>query len=325
MNFSTKFKEHFKTKASKAIVIVLTTLFIASSFMFVRESQRNILNEFKAQYPYLDFARNFVDQKHFIINIEPLRNDLRRIASNTDDANISIYFEVLNTGANISINQDLRFVPGSLIKLPTSMAVLKKIEAGEWSLEDEFILYEEDKNNKFGDMHKYPEGSKFKISELLDKLLIDSDDTAHKILYRNVKEQQFNSVLSSLGLEELFDENYYITAKEYSRIFRSLYTSSYLTRKYSQYLLELLTKSNFNNYLRKGLPDIVTFSHKTGIHVPRNTYLDSGIVYIPNRPYILTVIVNANPGKDQKTAEKIMEEISSRVYEYIQGYDNTNL
>jgi D-alanyl-D-alanine carboxypeptidase len=46
---------------------------------------------------------------------------------------ISIYYEQLNSGANISVNKDLRLWPASLTKLPVALVVMKKIESGGWS------------------------------------------------------------------------------------------------------------------------------------------------------------------------------------------------
>jgi hypothetical protein len=45
--------------------------------------------------------------------------------------------------------------------------------------------------------------------------------------------------------------------------------------------------------------------------------MDSGIVYVPNRPYILTVMVS---GKDKKEAETLMKNIAEQAFNYINNY-----
>jgi beta-lactamase class A len=302
----------------KIIIISLIFTNIFSILFCIYQINHDTFKSAQDAYPLLDPARNFIDQKHFITNIQSLRLDLRNLVATTTDAKISIYFEVLNTGANISINQDDRYVPGSLIKMPTALAVMKKIEDGQWKLSNRLVLFDEDKDDGYGNLYKKDSGTSFTVEELLNELLINSDDTAHKIFMRNLHNDELKEVYRGLGLEDLLDESFHITAKEYSRIYRTLYTSSFLQRDNSEYLLQLLSKTRFNNFLEAGIPSDVTFSHKIGEHDPTKTYLDSGIVYIENRPYILTVAIRV--GSEQSYAEKLMKEISKKAYEYIKNH-----
>lgn len=275
---------------------------------------------FENPYPLIDPARSFVAQEHFITNIQPLREELRRITAAHEPNRIGVYFEYLNTGANISINQEERFWPASLSKMPTALAVMKKIERGEWKLSNELVLFYEDRNDDFGTLYRREAGTRLTIEELLKELLINSDDTAHRILIRNLEAENFEEMLNGLGMEELYDKDYNITAKEYSRIFRSLYTSSFLKREYSEMVLRWLAETPFDYYLGSGVPDDILFSHKIGEHDPEATYLDAGLVYVPNRPYLLTVMVKVADGSDETTAKEIMREISEAVYHYVSTY-----
>jgi beta-lactamase class A len=204
--------------------------------------------------------------------------------------------------------------------MPTAFVVMKKVELGEWKLDNELILYYEDRNDAFGELYKKEVGTRLTIEELLRELIINSDDTAHRILIRNLEGDEFEKMLKSLGMEELYNKDYDITAKEYSRVFRALYTSSYLTRDYSTFLLELLSSTNFNDFLGGGIPRDVIFSHKIGEHDPESTYLDSGVVYIPDRPYLLTVMVNTKSSGGREKAKEIMQEISKASYQYVSSY-----
>lgn len=303
-------------------LLLILVLFSSNIFTFIYFQEKinsNSFDNFISEFPLIDPSRNFIDQKHFITNIQPIRESLYSYISSDTNAEVGLYFEVLNTGANITINEDQRFFPASLIKMPTALAVMKKIEDGEWKLSNQLVLFEEDKNDGYGNLYKNSVGTRFTIENLLKELLINSDDTAHRILIRNLESQNYESVLTGLGMSQLFDNNYNVTPKEYSRIFRSLYSSSYLKREYSQMLLKWLTETPFNNFLGSEIPTEVKFSHKIGEHDDEKTYLDSGIVYIPNRPYILTVMVKVKNG-DQSKSEEIMRNISKQVYEYIKNY-----
>lgn len=293
-------------------VLILTNVF----FILSRNQQVDISSR---EYPLVDPLRDLIPQEHFLVNIQPLRESLNKIVENFTDAEVGLYFEFLNTGANISINEQKRFWPASLIKMPTAMAVMKKIERGEWKLSNELVMFLEDRDERYGDLYKKPAGTKFTIEELLKELIINSDDSAHRILIRNLEGEDFDEIIDGLGMGQLYDQDYNITAKEYSRIFRSLYTSSFLNREYSQNLLELLSVTPFNRWLGSAIPRDVVFSHKIGENDSENTYLDSGIVYFPSRPYILTVMVELNEGVDESRSDEIMGEISKEVYEYIKS------
>ncbi len=78
--------------------------------------------------------------------------------------------------------------------------------------------------------------------------------------------------------------------------------------------LELLTKTAFNDGLRAGVPENIEVAHKFGERIlPNNIQQlhDCGIVYIPNKPYLLCIMTR---GKDMHTLQGVIEEISSSVY-----------
>ena len=302
-------------------LIVSSSLFVttAAYVLFFTRIRSDTSRSFSTSYALIDPARSLIGQEHFFSSIEPLRRNLKELAARyeKEGGEIGVYFEYLNTGANISINQDKRFWPASLSKMPTALVVMKKIERGDWKLTNEFVIFPEDRNDAFGTLWQKPAGTRLTIEELLKELLINSDDTAHRILIRNLSAGEFEDMLFALGIEEMYDKNYNITAKEYSRIFRALYSSSYLEREYSQMLLAWLSETRFHEFLGSGLPPDVIFAHKIGEHDPEVIYLDSGVVYAPNRPYLLTVMVDAKQSGGKEKAKEIMSVISRAAYEYV--------
>lgn len=303
----------------KIVCILLVVSNIGTIAFLVHHNRPDAIHRFVNPYPFIDPARSFIEQKNFFSNIEPLRKDLKQIVASheKEGARIGLYFEFLNTGANVSVNQDARFWPASLSKMPTALAVMKKVEKGEWALSNELVLFAEDRNSGFGTLYQKPIGTRVTIEALLKELLVNSDDTAHRIFLRNLDSDDFNGMLNALGMEEMFDGEYNITAKEYSRIFRTLYSSSFLRREYSSILLRMLSDTRFNEFLDSGIPRGTLFSHKIGEHVPEGTYLDSGIVYVPNRPYLVTVMVQAQGPEGREPAKEIMKEISAAAYTYV--------
>ncbi len=281
----------------------------------IKNNQGNLPINFKAsKYRFLDPARGIYDKKDLIVNIQPLGEVLEKIGN---EKKVSIYFEYLNTGANIAVNKDSNFFPASLLKVPVAMTVAKKIEKGEWKWMNELVLMSSDKDYKFGDLYSNSIGTHFTIDKLVEKVLVESDNTANNILMRNLDPEELYDIYNYLGLADFFSNEGDISAKNYAVIMRSLYSSSYLSEENSQKILLYLVKSPFKEYLEGGLPEGIVFSHKIGVSDERGVYMDAGIVYASHRPYLLILMVS---DPDIKNAQKTMRDISGKIYDYIINY-----
>lgn len=319
-------KVHFK------IIIFLVILNIISLSFFLYKTNPKTIREIENPYPLVDFSRSFISQEHYIVNIQPLRESVREIAREFGEENVSVYIEFLNTGANIAINPDVYVWPASLTKVPLAMAVVKKIEKKEWEFHNELVLMPGDANDRSGDgenpLSEYPVGTRFTLQKLLEELLVNSDNTAYYILLRNLHQDDLKEVVQSLGMEALFSQEGKISSKEYSRILRSLYTASFLSRENSEKILELLAESPFDNFLAREIPGDIVFPHKYGVEDQERAYSDSGIVYIPKRPYIISVMVQGDPSgfyrDEQEKAGLFMSEISKEAYQYFLTAQNTD-
>ncbi len=309
------------------ILLLIITNFITGGFLIY---EKFFKISFKDQYPLLDFSRNFIAQEHYIVNLQQLREKIREMANEFGNDSVSVYIEYLNTGANISINPDIYIWPASLTKVPLAMAVVKKIEKGEWEFYNELVLMPGDANDKSGDntnlLSSYPIGTRFTIEKLLEELLVNSDNTAYYILLRNLHQDDLKAVIQEIGMEALFTQEGKISSKEYSRILRSLYTASFLSCENSEKILEWLGSSKFNGFLSKGIGENVLFAHKYGEEDQLRAYSDSGIVYISDRPYIISVMVQGDEDKsfeqEQERAAIFMENVSKEAYEYFSQFKN---
>lgn len=302
------------SKFKKILIALVVTNLLSFSYIIYHHNVENI---FVAEYPLIDVARNFIPQGDFIVNIQPLREELNKLVKEMGPDDISLYFEFLNTGANIAINPNLAVWPASLPKVPTAMAVMKKVESGEWSLDSELVLFEQDKDINYGELWRKPVGTRFTVEELMKEMLLSSDNTAYRIFVRNLDFTELFAVVEEVGIEALFTKDGTISAKEYSRLFRALYISSFLKRENSQKILGWLTESKFKAFLSQGLPEEVKFSHKFGEDNDLQAYLDSGIVYVDSRPYIISVAINSKDIGGKKRVEEIMKLVSEKAYQYV--------
>lgn len=309
----------FAQQSTKRIVIVLAALcgllliLNVATVIFFSQQKPNAA-AISRQHPLVDLARNMLPQDAFLVNLQPLREQLKSAVYAEPTGTVAVYFESLNTGANIQINEEYRFYPASLVKLASAIAATKRVETGQWHMDARLVMLEADKDDRYGVLYKDPVGTSYSVKTLLYNLLVKSDNTAHNILMRNLEDTDLDQLRDAIGLSELFNAEGEVSAKEYSRMYRSLYTASYLSIEHSEFLLQLLTETEFSDFLRSGVPDDVLVSHKIGEDRAGDNYLDSGIVYIKDRPYLLTIMVKHH---SREQAVAIMKKISETTYRYV--------
>ena len=283
---------------------------------------QDFIDEFHGQYPLLDAGRIIYADKDLIVNIQPLREYLKAIPEqNKDWAEISIYFESLNTGASVTVNPDLKIWPASLSKLPIAMVAMKKVQNKEWSLDTKFKLENRDLGH---DSFITEVGKEYTLEELLKAMLSQSDNASWKLLSRELTKDEILEIGEAVGLDEAFVSNAKVSAKDYTRLLRALHLAVFLNEDYSQELLSLLVGSEFKDFIKSGLNSDIKFAHKWGINEKLNVYADSGIVYIPNRPYIISVMVQSKYDQDQIDKAKVnalMKQIAQKTSQYMQNYD----
>ncbi len=308
------------------IYIIIILIFAGTTIWWVDHSNKhdNAAEHYVQHvkdYPLLDPALPFYEKKNLIVNVQELRKYLKSLPEqNKDWAEMSIYFEVMNTGASVAVNNDVQVWPSSLTKLPLSMVTMKKIEAGEWDMNTKFKMIAEDADDLTTPGVSEQVGQSFDVKFLLERLLKESDNTAYAILLRQIEPHELATITDAVGIEQLFTAEGKMSAKEYTRLLRALYTATYLNNENSEFLLDLLQKSDFKNFIKGGLPTGAKFAHKWGLNLTQNVYSDSGIIYIENRPVMISVMIqgkNSGLGADEVKADRLMKEIGTRVYEFI--------
>lgn len=108
---------------------------------------------------------------------------------------IGVYIKNLEDGQAINHNGDQRWYLASTTKIPVAIAILKKVEDGELSLDDELTLQDSDKVDGAGDMHWQDAGAVYTIRTLLEKMMKDSDSTATDMLIRLIGQDELNQFI----------------------------------------------------------------------------------------------------------------------------------
>lgn len=166
-------------------------------------------------------------------------------------------------------------------------------------------------------------GKYYSINELLNAMIIHSDNEAKDLVVSNLPNKLYIEIFSDLSIDiQKYDtinnaENF-LSVKEYASYFRMLYNSTYLNRQSSEYALSILSKTTFNDGIRAGVPDSIKIAHKFGERTTIGSNIkqlhDCGIIYMPNQPYILCVMTR---GDDFEKMKKVLANISKIVYTHL--------
>jgi len=317
------------TKSAKIFIFsICATVFLASGLLigfFIWHSRSSSTNAFSHTFINPTVTSNL--NKHFIINFQPLKENLIAIQKKYFQKTY-IYFVYLNNASWVGLGEKDLFTAASTIKVPLAMALFKAIEQGKLKLTDSYALEELDLDENFGELYKVGPDKQFTIEELVKIMLEQSDNTAMMAIDNIFKkigiEDPFANVYESMGWEkgdmELVrvmgqPQNYQeISLKILSNMFLALYNAQYVNIEDSQKILEYLSQSPFNDKIVAGVPETIPVAHKIGISTSDETFSDCGIIYVPNRHYLLCL--GSNSG-NEKSANKFMAEISKAIYQYV--------
>lgn len=306
-------KFHKKIKLQRIVIFILILCIPITGWLSLKYFPADPVTN--STFPMLDPLRKFIPAENYITNIEDLRNYLRDIGDKYPDS-ITIYYENINSGSNIPVHKDLRLFPASLSKLVQAILIINKIEDGKMSFDQKLKAEHTDLSSGAGVLYKTIGDQAMTVEDLLKALIIDSDNTAQNIFKHYLDFSDYVQFQNATGLQDLYNENGFISAKEYTRILRVLYTSNFLKPENSEKILRYMSQATFKDYLSQGIPADIVFAHKYGENKDYNIFADSGIVYVPGKPYMISVIIK---GKDSTPetrawAVNLMKDISERAY-----------
>ena len=162
------------------------------------------------------------------------------------------------------------------------------------------------------------ENKVYSIKELLKYMIAYSDNKATYLLKRNIDYEVYLKMVNDLKIPMPQTEKdfMFMTASQYSDIFKIIYNSSYLSCDNSEFALSLLNQCDFKIGLLNGLPDSVNVVHKFGeAEVSGQHQLhECGLVYMNHSPYLITIMTN---GYNIRDLPPVLSTISKMVYDDI--------
>jgi len=265
---------------------------------------------------------NFLRSKELEKNVRGVIED-----ATTDNkvVHISVYFRDLNNGPWMGFNEDEKFTPASLLKVPIMMAYLKKEEQEPGFLSRRVIFRKDPLASKnqpepnIKPSKKLENNAEYTLWQIVESLIIFSDNDSATFLLEKIDPLFLEKVYADLMLpvpgKDGSWENF-MTVKEYASFFRILYNASYLNREMSEKALELLSRVEFEKGVVAGVPEGTVVAHKFGERRENNLVQlhDCGVVYNKSKPYLLCVM---SRGNDFGELESAIRDISQKIWEEV--------
>lgn len=274
-----------------------------------------------------------IPDKKVFTKLQPLHDKLddfiKKNIKDNSAQNISVYFRDLISGQWTGVNEDEKYIPASLVKVPLMMAYYRYAEINPEIFDKKIAYAGLEDLDADQEIAKPPNslepGKEYSASELLSRMITYSGNNSHAMLDATISPGLQEQVYSDLKVE--FPDLYgagtetAVTARSFSTFFRTLYNATYLNRAMSQKALELLSKANFSDGLIAGVPKDTGVAHKFGertVHIISTGEIvlrelhDCGIIYSANNPYVLCVMTK---GKDFENLKKVISGISEITYQ----------
>jgi beta-lactamase class A len=235
----------------------------------------------------------------------------------------SVYYRDLNNGPWFGLNEKENFSPSSLIKVPLMITYYKLAE------DDPEVLQKTILNDQPAEITiqtilpkvTLTPNQNYTVEELINQMIIHSDNHAYDLLLKNIDNNLIFEVYQDMGID-ILEANQtnptgnIISVKDYASFFRILFNSSYLTKFYSEKALKLLTQIDFKSGIPAGISDKkIEVAHKFGERFYPETnerqLHDCGIVYLPQKPYLLCVMTR---GQNIDNLTSAIKHISSIIF-----------
>lgn len=268
----------------------------------------------RARQPYYQprpFSRTSLPQTQ--LNYTDLKKTVQEYIQ-TQPGVFGVYFWDLTTGGHFGINEKEPLPAASSIKIPVALYLYQQAAEKKISL-DEKMAYNPDTDWSGGAgtiRWNAAPGQTFTLRELAQKLIRESDNVAWKMLYRRLGKDNIAAFMKELGGKTVFPggENY-STAEDLALYTRAALEFAHRNPDVGWIFIDDLVHSIYKDGLPAYLPADIKVGHKVGA-LPAVAN-DVGIVFLPNRPYVLSVMTK-DVGASEDPGFLAIGEISRLVY-----------
>jgi beta-lactamase class A len=131
-------------------------------------------------------------------------NLLEQIQKEAEDFNgiPGVSVKHLGTGESSCLNGDRVFPTASVFKVPVIVEFFRQVDRGEIDLDEQVLLSKRDKVPGSGVLKELSEGMPVSYRDLLNLMMIVSDNTATDLVVKRVGFDNINTAMKEFGLEK---------------------------------------------------------------------------------------------------------------------------
>ncbi len=321
------------TLASLILGVLLTLGLFASLNNNEDDTQAQIIRDHNSNYkfikPVLYTEYDDPDYGKKLFEFEKrIHDEVNGIISQKPETTTSFYFKDLTNPSWVAINQEEKYTPASMIKVPRLIAYYK-LKESEPDLFNTTLQFTGDDLNdlkSLGPKGNIAPNGVYTIGELLQEMIINSDNNAYEML-RRYRPGSMKKIFEDLDTPFIDDpiersKEDFVTVDKMSKFFLVLYNATYLSKESSEQALELLSKTSFNDGVKIETDKPFPISHKFGEKrvftetsiIKEAQFHDCGIFYYPAKPYIMCVMTKGKSIEDQV---QTTQEISQKVFDIV--------
>jgi beta-lactamase class A len=237
-------------------------------------------------------------------SLDSLKQSLNSLRKRYTSISSGLVFVDLENGDYVDFNGSKRYPTASIIKLPILLAFFQDVDAGKVSLDETWTMTRDVVVGGSGTLQDRPVNSKYKAIDIVNKMMVISDNTATNMVIKRMGGLQvLNQRFDSWGLSQTRLRNWLpdlggtntTTLKELAQLLVLLDRQQLLGDRSQIQALDIMTRVKNRSLLAAGLGKGATIAHKTGYI----GYMlgDAGIIKTAQgRRYLAAVIVESASG-----------------------------
>lgn len=266
------------TVLTSAVLALSARNFKLPQFPAFKLSTLSNLNPFKEQTIVIGNKGSRVSQE----KIEKTKKEFKD-ATNDYSGIYAFYIYDINGDYYYGLNHQEVMQAASLIKLPIMYTAYKEFENGTLAREGN--------------------------TDLLEAMGKRSDNGAFIKMVNILGKENINRNISELGMSKTSLSENKTTPEEVGIFFKKLYKNELMNKEDTKELEGFMTNTIFEQWLRPGIPENITFVHKYGREL--HSVSDAGIV-MSDKPFVMVIMTD---GVIEREADELIPKLSKLLYD----------
>lgn len=230
-----------------------------------------------------------------------------------------VTFIDLATGEMVNVNDKIEYIAASTSKLPINVLLYENIESGKVKMEDMLTYKQEDLEYGTGIIQQSAYGTQYTVRETSKLSIQKSDNCGVNMLIRLLGLENVRNYIDEVGGQVHYGARHRSCPYDMAMIAKQLYNHYLRNEVVYGELINYLENTDWSDRIDAKLPAEVKVAHKIGNQ--KRTANDVGIVFATH-PYVLSIMT---ADVDEGAAYKSIADLSLKIYEFVEGYAQTDL